>query len=281
MIQALDLAITPRIAGVAFSRTSLECHDVSSPGPGQLRPASLASALLVLLVAVVVTGCRSRLSDEDIKLEQSTSDCKPVMQAGPLQEPTQAALFGLGVALGHTRALAPAIRYTERLTADGYFVRGAASTVVMSLAGLGLGALAAALLLTLLTRRPTPRWAERLGREIKREIDQLRALAESGDALAKAIAQRFDEPLALAGQKARRLVERALPLMRRAESTTTAVAHLESLEHQLEGLLASVERIHLQITVWNERRLRAEDEALQGEVEAALAELTQALEELP
>jgi len=158
-------------------------------------------------------------------------------------------------------------------------VRRSASGLVMALAGVGLGALTAALVLAFWTRRPTPRWGERLGHSITREIDQLRALGASGDALAKALLQRFDEPLTIAAKKAQRLVERALSLAKRADSAT-AVAHLESLEAQLEGLLGRIERIHLQLLVWTERQLAEEDATVKAAVATAIAELTRALEEV-
>src|SRR5262249_6039010 len=148
------------------------------------------------------------------------------------------------------------------------------SELVMALAGVGLGAFAAALLLALWKRRPAPHWAERLGQSIAKEISELRALGKQ-DALAKALLQRFDEALTLAAKKAHRLVERALPLGKRSDSTT-AVAHLESLENQLAGLLGRVERIHLQLLVWSERQLKEEDEAVKAQVAAAIAELTSA-----
>ena len=91
--------------------------------------------------------------------------------------------------------------------------------------------------------------------------------------------QRLDEPLTIAGKKAQRLVERSIPLAKRAESAT-AVAHLESLESQLEGLLARIERIHLQLLVWSERQLKEEDATVRAQVDAAITELSSALAEV-
>jgi hypothetical protein len=118
-----------------------------------------------------------------------------------------------------------------------------------------------------------------MGQEIAKEINELRGLAEGGDTLAAAIVGRFEEALGRADKKAQQLVIRAQPLARRAESTT-AIAHLASLETQLEGLLARIERIHLQIHGWNERQLHAEDEAVRRQVASAIAELERALEEI-
>ena len=74
----------------------------------------------------------------------------------------------------------------------------------------------------------------------------------------------------VASKKAQRLVERAMPLAKRADSAT-AVAHLESLETQLEGLLGRIERIHLQLLVWSERQLAEEDETVKAAVALAIA----------
>jgi len=224
-------------------------------------------------------ACRPKTSADDLLLEQKDAMCTFEVIPGPVSESIQNALHNAGQQVGRLRAQAPAIRYTERLTHDGYLVRSSASRLVMALAGIGIGALCAALFLALWTRRPTPRWGERLGHAITREIEQLRALGASGDALAKALVQRFDEPLTVASKKAQRLVERAMPLAKRADSAT-AVAHLESLETQLEGLLGRIERIHLQLLVWSERQLAEEDETVKAAVALAIAELTRALEEV-
>jgi len=235
--------------------------------------------LLVLAFALFAGSCRPRTSAEDLLLEQRDPTCTFEAVPGPVAEAMQIALHNAAQPLAQVAALGPAILYTSRLTHDGYFVRRSASNLVMALAGAGLGALAAALFLALWTRRPTPRWGERVGHSITREIDQLRALGASGDALAKALVQRFDEPLMIASKKAQRLVERTIPLAKRADSAT-AVAHLESLEAQLEGLLARIERIHLQLLVWNERQLAEEDETVKTAVAIAIAELTRALDEV-
>lgn len=239
----------------------------------------LTFALAPIVLAAWLSGCRPRTSAEDMLLERSDPSCHFEAREAPLPEPTQQALHQAGQGLGASRAAPSARRYTDRQTHDGYLVRGTASALVMSLSGLGLGGLAAALLLALWVRRPTPRWAERLGQSIAREIEQLRALGASGDPLARALMQRFEEPLTLTSHKAQRIVDRAIGLSRRAESAT-ASAHLESLHGQLEGLLGRVERIHLQILVWNERQLREEDELVKAQVAAAIAELTAALEEV-
>jgi len=241
----------------------------------------IAAARLLLLIMLTcgLGACRPRTTAEDLQLAKEALPCPFAPIEAPMPEAAQSALFATGRVLGAVRARAPAERYTQRLTEDGYWLRGSSSTLVMSLAGLGLGGLGAALLLVFAIRRPAPRWAERLGQSIARAIEQLRTLGSSGDALAEALVGRFDEPLAAARDTAQRLVARAIPLARRTDSTT-AQAHLESLEHQLEGLLARIERIHLQILVWNERQSSELDEAVKAQVATAIAELESALAEV-
>lgn len=227
---------------------------------------------------LVIAGCRPKTSAEDLLLEQKDPACTFEALPAPLSGPVQAAIHLAGIGLGETRAVGPATAYTDRLTRDGYLVRRWSSSLVMALAGVGLGALAAALLLGLWKRRPEPRWGERLGQAVTREIAELRALGGAGDPLAKALMARLEEPLTIAQDKAKRLVGRTLPLQRRHDSAT-AVAHRESLERQLEGLLARIERIHLQILVWHEKQLKEEDETVKAQVALAIADLTSALEE--
>ena len=234
--------------------------------------------LLPLSIVLVLAGCRPKTSAEDLLLEQKDPACTLETLDGPLSGPVQAAIHLAGIGLGETRAVGPAFDYTDRLTRDGYLVRRWSSSLVMALAGIGVGALAAALLLALWTRRPEPRWGERLGHAIAREVLELRALGGSGDPLAKALVARLEEPLTIAQDKAKRLVGRTLPLQKRHDSTT-AIAHRESLERELEGLLARIERIHLQILVWHEKQLKEEDEIVKAQVAAAIADLSSALAE--
>lgn len=235
------------------------------------------ATLIIIWTSLGLGGCQPKTSADDVVTTDPA--CSVTTIEGPVAADVQTALHAAGKVHGMIAAMVPATRYTQRLTRDGYLVRGWASSLVMALAAAGIGALLAALLLALWTRRPTPRWAERIGHAIGREVEQLRALGKDGDPLAKALVQRLDEPLTVASKKAQRLVERAIPLAKRADSAT-AVAHLESLEAQLEGLLARIERIHLQLLVWSERQLKEEDETVKAQVTAAINELSSALAEV-
>ena len=235
------------------------------------------------LVALWVAGlglgaCQPKTSAEDLLLARRDPSCAFAPRTELLADDLEKAAHQLGEGAGRISAVAPAIRYTERLTSDGYFVRKTSSTLLMVLTALGLGALASALLLSLWSRRPSARWAERLGESLATEIDRVRALGLAGDAFVRHLVQRFDEALSIAAKKSQRLVARSLPLERR--DSATAVAHLESVHAQLETLLARVERLHLQILAWQERTHREEDEALATQIAQTLEELAAASREV-
>lgn len=234
--------------------------------------------LAISALALWLGACQPRTSAEDLLLARRDPSCTFTPRSELLGDTLEKAFQELGEGAGRVSAIAPALRHTERLTSDGYFVRKTSSTLLMVLAALGLGALGAALLLSLWTRRPTARWAERLGETLAREIDKVRALGQAGDAFMRHLVQRFDEALTIASNKAQRLVARALPLERR--DSATAVAHLDSVHTQLEALVARVERLHLQILAWQDRANRAEDEALAAQIQQTLDDLAAAAREL-
>ena len=235
--------------------------------------------LLSVVVTIAATsGCQPRTDAADLLLNAKHPFCRFESLTVELRDDEQVALHAVGSEAGRLGATPGAVQYTERQTHDGYLVRSFASSLVMALALFGLGGLVAALILTLGQRRPTARWAERLTQSLAREIDQLRALAKVGDVFTKELVSRFDEPLTAASQKAQRLLQRALPLARR-DGAPTAQAHLESLHGQLEGLLALVERAHLQVLTWQERQHAEERGALTRQIDEVLASLQSALKE--
>ena len=231
-----------------------------------------------MAVMAVMSGCQPRTDADQLLLNTKHPLCRFESLTKELSEDAQLALQVIGTDAGRLGSTPGAVQYAQRQTHDGYLVRSFASSLVMALALFGLGGLVAALILTLGQRRPTARWAERLTQSLAREIDQLRALAKAGDAFTKELVSRFDEPLTAASQKAQRLLQRALPLAKR-DGAPTAHAHLESLHGQLEGLLALVERAHLQVLTWQERQHSEERGALTQQIDAVLASLQSALKE--
>lgn len=229
-------------------------------------------------LALWLGACQPRTSAEDLLLARRDPTCAFAPRSTLLDDSVEKTLHQAGEGVGRVSAIAPAQRHTERLTSDGYFVRKTSSTLLMVLAALGIGALGAALLLSLWSRRPTARWAERLGETLAREIDKVRALGQAGDAFMRHLVQRFDEALTVASKKAQRLVARALPLERR--DSATAIAHLDSIHGQLETLVARVERLHLQILAWQERAHREEDEALAAQIAQTLDDLAAAARDI-
>lgn len=231
---------------------------------------------IAVLVVLAIPACQPKTSAEEIQARQR----HPLCYFEPLNDAKlEAALFQMGQGGGLIAATPKANEHTARQTHDGYLVRGLASGVVMALGLLGLGALAAALILTLGQRRPTARWAERLVQTLASEIDRLRALGKAGDAFSRTIVERFEEPLTIATTRAQKLLARAIPLSKR-DGAPTAKAHLESLHTQLEGLLALVERAHLQVLVWQERQHQEERSALEAQVDQVIGSLKSALDEV-
>lgn len=232
---------------------------------------------LLSLVALGWVGCNPKTSEAELAARQRHPLCR--FEALGTDAAVEESLHRMSMGVGLIGSTPKATAYTARQTEDGYLVRGFASSLVMALGLLGLGALAAALALTLGQRRPTARWAERLAQSLAGEIDRLRALGKGGDAVTRAIVERFDEPLTQASAKAQKLLARAIPLSRRDEAPT-AKAHLESLHGQLEGLLALVERAHLKVLVWQERQHHEERAALEAQVDQVIGSLKSALDEV-
>lgn len=224
------------------------------------------------------SGCNPRTNGEDLLLNARHPFCRFESLTSELPDGVQGALLEAGRVAGRFAATPGATRYVERQTGDGYLVRKVSSGVVMALVLFGVGALAAALALTLGQRRPAARWAERLAQSLAREVEALRALGRAGDGFTKELVARFEEPLELATKRAQRIMERAVGLSRR-DGAPTALAHLESLHGQLEGLLGLVERAHLQVLTWQERQHAEERTALQKQIDEVLSSLTSALKE--
>lgn len=241
------------------------------------------------MALVASASCQPRLSAEDLQLEVPHPACAlevrdvPGMDEAPheprLEAKSQHTLQLSGRAVGEVSARGPATAYVTRLTHDGYWLRKTSASIVLGLGFLCLGALGAAFLLTVMKKRPPPRWGLELAKSVAREADAVRALATHGDALAKDLVQRTEEVLGQATVRADQLASRCRPLEERSDSAT-AVAHLESLYAQLEGLLGRVERAHMHITGWAERRGRDEDEAVKAHIAAIVAELQAALTEV-
>lgn len=259
---------------------------MSAPGP-RARRALVCLAAITTLVGLA--GCRAKYSNEDLLLETPHPTCALETRAVPgdlgdgapapdLPAATQHVLQIGGRALGEVGAREPAAAYTRRLTQDGYWLRRTSSALVMGLGLLCLGALGAAFFLTLVKKRPPPRWGLELSRAVGREADAVRTLAQHGDALTKELVSRTEEVLGQATIRAEQLASRCRPLEERTDSAT-ALAHLESLHGQLEGLLGRVERAHLHITSWSERRGKDEDEAVKRHIAAVVDELEAALKE--
>lgn len=249
---------------------------------------------LVFLVATVLgSACAPQRSGDEVFLDQPVPECDepkaapnvamPPGTVGPEAPPplSQAALTAAhttGRAIGQAGGTARAVRYVDRLTADGFWVRGTFARVIAGLTAAALGALVAVFLLTLRAKRPVARWGDMLVHQLMRETREVRGLGATGDGGQRALVARFEEALTAAEEKTKKLALRCRPLEDRAESATSQ-AHLESLYTQMEGVLGQVEHIHFQIIAWGERAATMDDANIQGQVSAAVDGLLAAMRE--
>lgn len=242
--------------------------------------------------ATLLAACEPKRPDDEVFLDAPIPECAdpaptpasaapaPAGDDPDLTLPPKAlnAARVLGRQIGHLGGHARALRHVDRLTADGFWVRGTFARVIAGLTAAALGALAAAFILTLRTKRPVARWGDSLVHQLRRETREVRALGAKGDAGQRSLVERFEVALQGAEGKVQKLNERCRPLEERAESAT-AQAHLESLYTQMEGLLGRVEHIHFQIIAWSERAVREDDAHVQGQVTSAIDGLLAAMKE--
>jgi hypothetical protein len=249
--------------------------------------------LLCLVGAGLASACAPQRSGDEVYLDQPVPECDEpkagptaAMPPGtvgpeappPLSQVALTAAHSTGRALGHMAGTARALRYVDRLTADGFWVRGTFARVIAGLAAAALGALAAVFFLTLRAKRPVARWGDSLVHQLLRETREVRGLGATGDGGQRALVGRFEEALAAAEQKTQKLAQRCRPLEDRAESATSQ-AHLESLYTQMEAVLGQVEHIHFQLIAWGERAAQMDDASLSGQVTAAVDGLLAAMKE--
>lgn len=250
-------------------------------------------ATLYVLLAAGAGACAPQRPGDEVFLDQPVPECDAPTAAAPQPMPagtvgpeappplSQAALTAAhttGRAIGHAGGMARALRYVDRLTGDGFWVRGTFARVIAGLAAAALGALAAVFLLTLRVKRPVARWGDSLVHQLRRETREVRGLGAAGDGGQRGLVAQFEEALQAAETKADKLAERCRPLEDRAESATSQ-AHLESLYAQMEAVLGQVEHIHFQIIAWSERAAQSDEAGLQTQVAAAVEGLLRAMKE--
>ena len=235
--------------------------------------------LATLAFALVIAACRPTIEESDDAIAARHASCTLERRDLDIEPGFQDLLQIQGRLLGEVRAFFAANDYATKLTKDGYWLRRTMSGLVIALGFLCVGALAASFLLTL-KKRPPPRWGAELAKAVEREAKAMKGHATQGDALTQELVRRADEVLGAAVIKAEQLAGRCRPLEERADSAT-AIAHLQSLYRQIEGLLGRVERAHMHIVAWMERRGRDEDEVVKSQLQAAVDELAAALTEVP
>ncbi len=243
------------------------------------RPTTTIHALCAL-ATVALLGCQPRIGPAEALTAESPA-CRFEPLAPGLEDDAELRLQAHGRLLGILNATPRAMRYTDKVTSDGYSVRSFAGTLVLGLGLLGIGALIAALLLTFgLTfgpKRPRSRWPERMAQAIATEVNQIRALNKAKDALLTAIIARFDTLLGSASSRAETLLKQATPLLVSADSATST-AKLDLLERQLASILAQLEHLHLHLLAWQERQHDADRAALEAQMATVVNELGAAVQ---
>ncbi|MCB9729544.1 MAG: hypothetical protein H6744_08485 [Deltaproteobacteria bacterium] len=206
------------------------------------------------------------------------ADCLTGLAAGPRAD--ECAAWRLGRTEGRLAGLAAGEAEARRVTRDGYRARRTvALALVVATLALG-GALMGAALRRRLGRRKSRRYPEHALERIQAEAEAIRALG-AGDPLVAHVVTRVEAALSELLAAAAGLAERAGRLDEQAQSAT-ATAHRDGLCDELDRALARVERLHVQVTVWQEQV--STSEGAQGAVgvaiEKAMEDLRGAIREI-
>lgn len=207
------------------------------------------------------------------------ADCLTGLDVGTRADECEA--WRLGRTEGRIAGMTTGESDANLATQDGYRAR---RTVALTLAIATLllaGGIAGAAMRRRLGRRKSPPYPELALARIRTEADAIRRLGEEGDALVEHVVARVDDALAALLLAAEGLGQRASKLGSRANSATTR-AHLDGLSGELDRCLARAERLHVQVTVWQEQSAAAgsAEGAIDEAIDHALTDLQGAIEEI-
>jgi len=236
--------------------------------------------LISAIAALGLGGCRPHPSGPSPVDDAAFSECRAApgsKDGGPSD--LNAGLFAAARGAGMVASAAPAARWVEQQTDDGFRLRGALSTGFFALTLLVVKALAAALILALRRRKPRPPWGDELFRRVISELRALRDLGATSEAMGQVV-ERFSVPLEGVQTRAKELSERCHQLGKRNESTA-ARGHLVSAEDDLGRLLELVEHLLFQLDAWKSRSELIGDETIEETIAQRIADLNSALEVTP
>jgi hypothetical protein len=207
------------------------------------------------------------------------ADCLTGIEGGTRADECEA--WRLGRTEGRIAGLTGGESDAAQATRDGYRAR---RTVALTLAVVTLllaGGIAGAAIRRRLGRRKHLSYPELALARIRAEADAIRDLGEDGDAMVQHVVERVDDALGSLLLAADGLGKRAAKL--RAQSgNATARAHHEGLCDELDRCLARAERLHVQVTVWQEQSAAAgsAEGAVDKAIDQAMVDLQGAIKEI-
>ena len=193
----------------------------------------------------------------------------------------------MGLSAGHVAGLAPAAAHVEARTGGGYTLRSVLSIVFASLAFVILGALVTAALVGRFVGRkgghagPSHLRHARLAERLTEAVAALRGTPAAASVMGALVAH-FEDVLTLATARAEALAARGRALAAEEVPTTGPMAPLAEqaeIAARLEGLLGTVERLHVELLAWCD--LADPDATLRDVVARRLETLRQSLEAIP
>ncbi|MEZ4268073.1 MAG: hypothetical protein R3F39_17040 [Myxococcota bacterium] len=207
------------------------------------------------------------------------ADCLTGIEGGTRADECEA--WRLGRTEGRIAGLAAGEADAERATRDGYRAR---RTVALGLAIVTLllaGGIAGAAIRRRVGRRKSPAYPELALARIQAEADAIRSLGEGGDALVQHVVERVEDALGSLLAAADGLGQRAGKLAPRSGSATVR-AHLDGLCDELDRCLARAERLHVQVTVWQEQSAAAgsAEGSIDKAIDEAMTDLQGAIKEI-
>lgn len=237
--------------------------------------------MVPLLAAAIVAACApAPVTPEPLPATDVSAwaDCLTGLEGGGRAQ--ECAAWRVGRTEGRIAGVAAAEQDARIATRDGYRVRRTVALLLSVATALLAGAAAGSALRRRLGRRNSRPYSELTLSRIRAEAEAIEALGRT-DPLVAQVVERVSEPLGSLVAAADAVGRRAQALTARPDSET-AQAHLDGLCDALDGCLARVERLHVQVTVWHEQAAASggAEGAIDGAIARALLDLRGAIEEI-
>ncbi len=207
------------------------------------------------------------------------ADCLTGLEGGTRADECEA--WRIGRTEGRIAGTTSAESDATLATRDGYRARRTVALVLAIATSLLAGGIAGAAIRRRLGRRKSLPYPELALARIRAEADTIRSLGEGGDPLVEHVVGRVDDALDALLLAADGLGARAAKLSPRSTSATVR-AHLDGLCDELDRCLARAERLHVQVTVWQEQSAAAgsAEGSIDKAIDEAMTDLQGAIKEL-